>query len=180
MAENNLSKRKMFSMAPHFKNFVVRRFDEMDEFKRFTLAAIKDEKKSILDRDERITKNLSEEQKEEYYEWNSEDYFMVEDVFTQINLRSFIVILFSYIEDGLNTLCNAAYSDRARYHEKKSMESFNVKYQDMQGKGITRAKLYLEKVIGYNLHTEKKPWKEIETLRKIRNAIVHEDGYANV
>jgi len=184
MTETNSSKSKKFKdmfikMAPTIKNFVVHRFDDMEEFKRFTLAAIIDEKKSISDRFDRDTKDLSEEQKQEYFDWNSEDYFMVEDVFTQISLRSFVVILFSYIEDGMNTLCNVVYSDKARYQKKKGLEKFNVKYTDMQGKGINRAKLYLEKVIGCNLHTEKKPWSEIETLRKIRNAIVHEDGNAN-
>lgn len=184
MVENDSSNNGRFKdmfikMAPNLKNYVVHRFEDMEEFKHFTLAAILDEKKSISGRFQRDTENLSEKQKQEYFEYNSEDYFMVEDVFTQISLRSFVVILFSYIEDGMNTLCNATYSDKARYHKKKSLESFDVKYTDMQGKGITRAKLYLEKIIGCNLHTEKKPWSEIETLRKIRNAIVHEDGHAN-
>lgn len=165
--------------APSFKDFVITHLDEMEEFKRFTLAAIENEKKTISDRFTRDTQELSEEEKNEYFEWNSEDYFIVEDVFTQISLRSFIVILFSYIEDGMNTLCNAEYSDRSRYQKKNGLEEFKVKCIDMQGKGIIRAKLYLEKVIGRNLHTERKPWSEIETLRKIRNAIVHEDGNAN-
>ena len=184
MTETNSGKTKniqdMFMrLAPAFKGFVVNRLGEMEEFKRFTLAAIENEKKAISDRFDRDTKDLSEEQKEEYFEWNSEDYFMVEDVFAQISLRSFIVILFSYIEDGMNTLCNAEYSDKARYQKKNDLEEFKVKYTDMHGTGINRAKLYLEKVVGCNLHTEKKPWSEIETLNKIRNAIVHGDGNAS-
>lgn len=181
MTETHSDKLKKFRdmfrrSAPAYKNLVVNRLDEMEEFKRFTLAAIENEKKIISDRLDRYTQDLSEEQKQEYSEWMSEDYFMVEDVFTQISLRSFIVILFSYIEDGMNTLCKAEYSDKARYQKKKGLEEFKVKYTDMQGEGINRAKLYLEKVIGRNLNTEEKPWSEIQTLRKIRNAIVHEDG----
>lgn len=184
MTKNDTNKSKKFRdmflrLTPTFKNFVIRRLNDMEEFKHFTLAAIKNEKKAISDRFDKDTKKLSEEQKKEYFEWNSEDYFMVEDVFTQISLRSFIVILFSYIEDGMNILCNAEYSDRARFQKKKGLEEFKIKYTDMQGKGINRAKLYLEKVIGRNMRTDKKPWSEIETLRKIRNAIVHDDGNAN-
>lgn len=166
-------------LAPSFKDFVISRLDEMGKFKDFTLDAIENEKKAISDRFDRDTLGLTEEQKNEYFEWNAEDYFMIEDVFTQISLRSFVVILFSYIEDGMNTLCNAEYSDKSRQQRKKGEEDFAVKYTDMQGKGITRAKLYLEKVIGCNLRSETKPWSEIETLRKIRNAIVHEDGNAS-
>jgi hypothetical protein len=173
------SKRYMgLRIAPSLKRFVIHRLDEMEEFKNFTLSSIKSEKKSISARFDKDTKYLSEEQKEEYINWNSEDYFMIDDVFTQISMRSFIVILFSYIEDGMNTLCNAVYSDKARYHKKEGLEEFKVKYNDMQGKGINRAKLYMEKIMGCNLHSDMKPWSEIETLRKIRNTIVHDDGNA--
>lgn len=184
MTETNLGKNTKFKdksmrLAPSFKNYVISRLNEMEEFKNFTLSSINNEKENISDIFDRDTQNLTEDQKNEYFEWNSENYFMVEDVFTQISLRSFVVILFSYIEDGMNTLCNAVYSDKARNHYKKGLEVFVVKYTDMQGKGINRAKLYLERVIGCNLHTDKKPWCEIETLRKIRNVIVHEDGNAS-
>jgi hypothetical protein len=46
----------------------------------------------------------------------------------------------------------------------------------MKDRGINRAKLYLEKVIGLNLKTEDNAWREIRALGKIRNAIVHEEG----
>ena len=165
--------------APRFQRFVIDRLDEMEYFKDFTLSAIKNEKKAISERFDRDTKALSDEQKEEYYEWNSEDLFLIEDVFSQISLKSFIVILYSYIEDGLNTICNAEYSDRSRLQKKKGLDEFKIKYIDIRGKGIYRAKLYLENVIGRDLKSDKKPWSEIVTLGKIRNAIVHEDTYAN-
>jgi len=49
----------------------------------------------------------------------------------------------------------------------------------MHGKGINRAKLYLEKVFNVDLHTGRQPWEEIDALRKIRNAIVHDEGWAS-
>jgi len=184
MTETNSGKsqkiRDMFMrIGPNFKSFVVSRFDEMEEFKRFTLAAIENEKKAVSDRFGRETESLTEEQKEEYFDWNAEDYFMVDDVFTRITLRSFVVILFSYIEDGLNTICSAEYSDKARFHKKQGLEEFTIRYTDKIGKGIDRAKAYLEDDIGAVLHTGKKPWNEIQTLREIRNSIVHADGSAH-
>ena len=50
-------------LAPTFKSFVIHRLDEMEEFKRFTLSSIENEKKSISARFDRDTKYLSEEQK---------------------------------------------------------------------------------------------------------------------
>ena len=169
----------MVVVKPSLNKLVIYHLYDMEEFKRFTLSSIENEKKSFSERFDRDTEHLSDEEKEEYFSWISADYFMIEDVFTQISMRSFIVILFSYIEDGMNMLCNVEYSDKARYHKKEGLEEFKVKYTDMQGKGIDRAKLYMEKIIGCNLHSDKKPWSEINTLRKIRNAIVHDNGNAD-
>ncbi len=163
-------------MAPRFRKHVLHKFDGMEEFKHFTLSAIENEKESIQKRFDKDTKDLTEEEIQEYHEWNSEDYFLVEDVFRTISMYSFIVILYSYIENGLNTICNAEYSDKARYHRKEGKSPFLIRWNDMKGEGIKRSKLYLEKVIGLNLHAGEKPWSEIDTLRKIRNAIVHSDG----
>lgn len=163
-------------MAPHFRSFVLHKIEHMEQFKDFTLSAIENEKKSIQDRFARDTKDLTEEEEKEYFDWNAEDYFLVEDEFTSISMYSFIVILYSYVERGLNTICNAEYSDKARLHKKEGKHPFEIRYKDMKSDGIHRAKIYLEKVIGLNLHSDKKPWSEIETLRKIRNAIVHVGG----
>lgn len=165
--------------APSFKKLVLHRLIDMEEFKSFTLSSIENEKQSFSERVNKDTEHLSEEEKEEYFGSISQDYFMIEDVFTQISMRSFIVILFSYIEDGMNMICNVEYSAKAHYHKKEGLEEFQVKYTDMDGKGINRAKLYMEKIIGCNLHSDKKPWSEIQTLRKIRDAIVHVDGNAD-
>lgn len=165
-------------MAPRFRSHVIYKFDEMEQFRLFTLSAIESEKKFIQKRFDEDTKDLTEEEINEYFNWNAEDYFMVEDVFTEFALNSFIVILYSYIESGLNTICNAEYSDKARWQEKQGIEPLTIYYKDMKEEGIRRAKLYLEKVIGLNLHADKKPWSEIDTLRKIRNSIVHDKGRA--
>jgi len=170
---------KLFRLTPTFLNHIQSRFDDIERFKFFTLNAIKNEKKEIEDRFKKETMNLSEEQERLISEFYAEDYFMVEKDFTQISLRSFVVIFFSYIEDGLNTICGTVHRDKQRYRRKYNMGDFVVEHKDIRGKGIEKAKLYLEKICGCNLHTGEKPWSEIQTIRKIRNSIVHEDTYAN-
>ena len=69
--------------------------------------------------------------------------------------------------------------DKVLYERENGLRETIIKYSDMQGTGTTRAKIYLQKVIGCELHLDKKAWSEVETLRKIRNTIVHDDGNIN-
>jgi len=164
-------------ITPSFRRDIVNGIDHMEHFKNFTLNALKNEKKLIEQRDNKNTRNLTAEEIRNYYDWNSEPYFLIDAVFKTISLYSFIVTFYSYVENSLNTLCNAEYSDKEQLHKKEGKPPFNIRYGDMKGEGIQRARLYLEKVIGINLHVGKKPWSEINTLRKIRNVIVHNEGY---
>jgi hypothetical protein len=178
--EKNKKFDKMFiRMSPSIRSYVLRKFDEMEEFKHFTISAIEKEKESIQKRQSKATAKLTKREIEDYYEWNSEDYFLVEDVFKNISMYSFIVILYSFVECGLESICNVEYGDRARYNKERGKPPLLIKYKDIRGEGIERSKIYLEKVIGLNLHTGEKPWNEINTLRKIRNAIVHDEGTAS-
>lgn len=166
-------------MAPHFLNRVISQFDEIEKFKHFTLSAIEREKEKINKSFDEMTTGMAQEEIDRYADLYSDDYFMVSDVFSKISLNSYIIILYSYIESGLNTLCDAKFSDQAMLSEKRGKEPVKVRYIDMQGDGIRRAKLYMEKVFNVHLHTGEQPWAEIDALRRIRNAIVHDEGWAN-
>lgn len=168
-----------FRMAPLVLMRIHDTFDNMEQFKHFTLSSIKQEEKSIGERFKRETKGMTDEEIDQYSDWASEDYFMVKDVFSRISINSFIVILYSYIESGLNSLCNAMYSDRARLDKKYGKEALRIRYTDMQGEGVKRAKLYLEKVFSVDLHAGEQPWAEIDALRRIRNVIVHDEEWVN-
>ncbi|MBC8460284.1 MAG: hypothetical protein H8D67_20050 [Deltaproteobacteria bacterium] len=172
-------KMKTVRFAPYILGSVLSDLDYMDDFKRFTLDAIEKEKEKIEDRFERDTKNMSEEEKERYSEWAAEDYAVVRDLFSMISLNSFIIILYSNIESGLNRLCNVMFSDQSRLDEVQGKDPVKIRYVDMDGKGINRAKLYLEKVFNVNLHAGDQQWAEIDALKKIRNIIVHDDGWAS-
>ena len=143
--------------------------DNMDDFKLFLASAIKKEKDSIIKRYAKDTRGMTEEQKAEYFDIYGEDYAKVEDSFESISWNSFVVILFSIIEMGMNELCQAAKHDK----------NLNLDYKDVANRGIVRAKIYLEKVANVNLNTSGTSWQEISCLIKIRNAIVHNDGWVN-
>ena len=91
------------------------------------------------------TSGMSEEAAADYFAHNADDFFLIHDVFQQTSLRSFLVILYSYVESGMNMLCNAEYADRRRAMRAQGLSVFKVTFKDMQGDGIMRSKLYLEK-----------------------------------
>jgi len=165
--------------TPGAHSYVLRRFEEMEEFKFFSLSAIAKEKRSFSRRMDNAIAGMSEEVTADYFAHNADDFFLIHDVFQQTSLRSFLVILYSYVESGMNLLCNAEYADRRWAMKAQGLSEFNVTVKDMQGDGIMRSKLYLEKIIGRHLHCDCEPWSEINTLRKIRNGIVHASATAS-
>ena len=158
---------------------IYSRFEEIEQFKDFTLEAIKREQGKLEEHFRERAKNMSEAEASIEAEFMAEDYSLVTDVFTKISLESFVIVLYSYIENGLNMYCKAARSYRNKQQQFEEKEPFELRYTHMKGKSIDRAKLYLKKVIGIDLKTGERPWGEITALRKIRNVIVHDRGWAN-
>jgi len=172
--------RKIFiPMAHSILMYIIGKFDDMERFKYFTISAIENEKKDVQERFAKDTDGKSEEEIERYMEWVGEDYYMVEDIFSKISLNSFVIILYSYIEGGLNSFSDVLYSDQRQKCKVHGGNPIQIRYTDMKGKGIERAKVYLEKVFRVDLQAGKQPWQEIKALQKFRNVIVHEEGWAS-
>jgi hypothetical protein len=153
------------------RNLIISDFNDLERFMSFTLSAIESEIKS----EKESTDKLAET--EEYVD--GAEYVIIKAVLERHSLNSFVVILFSFIEDMLNKLCDPAPFDDDGWLKVRGIKPLTLKYTDMKGEGVKRAKLYLEKVIGLNLHVDKQLWSEIDTLRKIRNSIVHNRGETN-
>lgn len=176
-------KRPGFRAVSIVRRIISSDLENMEHFKMFLVSAIREEEKSIEQRFERATKDMRQEEIEHYGDWYLDDYYMVKNVFSRISLQSYVMILYSYIEAGMNRLCNSMRQDKAREQKERKEKELELRYDDLQGKGIKRAKLYLEKVIGLDLDVgekgkNKKYWNELLALNKIRNAIVHDDGWA--
>lgn len=161
-------------VAPMVHHWILNKFYDLEDFKNFLISAIKREGKLLSERVDRTSKEMTEEEMERSSDMFADDLHQIENIFSRLSLNAFVIILYSFIEDGLNDLCDAERQDK----------KIKLRYTDMKGKGIRRAKSYLEKVIDLNLYIgenakNKRYWDEIIALNKLRNAIVHNDGWAD-
>lgn len=167
--------RKEINVTRMMHSFIMDRFDEIEDFNEFMKSAIKREQDLTARRLEEKASRLDEEEREQYYDFFSEDYQKIGDVFGKLALDSFVVMLYARVEAGMAILCDALRQDR----KKQKSENINLRYSDLKAKGyLDQAKLYMEKVLGVNLELgNNAQWPEILGLQTLRNAIVHNEGW---
>jgi hypothetical protein len=85
--------------------------------------------------------------------------------YPNLQRRSMLIVLFSFFERQLDQLCQLF----AKEHQ------LSITHVDLKGKGIDRARLYLQKVIGLPL-TASVIWQEIKRIQRVRNVVVHNDA----
>lgn len=155
---------------------IMHGFDNMLDYNEFMKSAIEREQKLTSGRLEEGAKGLDTKEREEYFEFFSEDYLKIEDIFGKLALNYFVVMLYAHIEAGMGNLC-----DTLRYDRQKKGEKIDLRYSDLRGCGyLDQAKLYMEKVLGVDLDLGRNAqWPEIVGLRTLRNAIVHNEGLLN-
>lgn len=85
--------------------------------------------------------------------------------YPNLQRRSILLILFSFLEHQLDQLCELFATD----------QKLNIIHTDLKGKGIDRTRLYLQKVIRLRLGNSA-VWQEIKRIQKIRNVVVHNDA----
>ena len=90
-------------------------------------------------------------------------------IYRDLLFESFIILLYGYLEKQLEDLCN-------RFTRKYKKV---LRLSDITGKGIERARIFMEKVCGWSL-PEEVLWESISHLREIRNAIVHNGGIVKI
>jgi hypothetical protein len=176
-------------MTPHILGSIIANFEDMERFRSFMLSAIENEKRSFQEFHEKEMEGMSEQELEVYGEMIAEDFFLLNDYFSEVSLYSFIMILYSYVESGLNSICRTKYSDIFRQHNKDELNAADEgreqsklelkQLKEMNGSGIDRARDYLKKELGVDLGSVASEWTEMRALAKIRNSIVHLSGYAN-
>lgn len=188
-ASLKLRRHMHIEMVHRVQKSIVDRFEDMERFIDFMVSAIEFEKESIKDNHKRAIEGTPEEQQESYSEIYAEDFFLVEDFFTEVSLYSFITIIYSYLESGLDSLCRVKYFDVAGQNKIDNIEAkeqgkeekpfTDIRHTDMKGKGIERASRYLKKVFRVDFGPVVSEWAELKALAKLRNSIVHNDGYGN-
>ena len=90
------------------------------------------------------------------------------DLFANILRKSLFVSLYGFFESQLTAACRA---------RKQARDDIQLSLSDITGRGITRAKVYLVKVLRVNFPFGTNPeWQEIQEYRILRNCIVHNEG----
>lgn len=124
---------------------------ELDDFKKRVDAAAK----KITDPQER----------NEYYEFYSDDYWRLDETFVRMVRNSFFVMAFSFMEDRLGDICDNL--------QKEHKMQFS--WRDLRHDVLERANLYIKSLMGEAPNTIS-VWKNIKNYQKLRNCIVHNNG----
>lgn len=109
---------------------------------------------------------LPAEDRDEFYEFHSDQHWQLSTSFPETLRSSLFKTAYALLEDTLNDVCRWVQSRR----------SYAVSVLDMNGKGIKRAKLYLEKDAQVSFPARSQLWNQMVTLGKIRNIFAHAGG----
>ena len=90
-----------------------------------------------------------------------------EGIFPIILWKSLYLSLYFLLENSLDQICKNL----------RKSNSYNLSIKDISGNGIFRSILYLKKVCNVIEPFQTETWTEITDFNKIRNVLVHSDGY---
>ena len=124
------------------------------------------DKESLFTKQNQLLSGLPNEEREIFESGLSDDYYTIEEVYIGQYRKSTLVSIYSFLEYAMNDLCKLC----------QKFYAITLNYEHLKGAGITRAKLYLEKVIKVNFETLNPEWDELQNMNKVRNRIVHADG----
>jgi hypothetical protein len=86
--------------------------------------------------------------------------------FPNLQRRSTLIILFSFLEHQLNQLCKLF----------ANAQQLKIVHTDLKGTGIDRSRDYLKKVICLPINDNSSLWQEIKKIQEIRNVVAHNDA----
>jgi len=110
-------------------------------------------------------KKLPPQQRQEFYEFYSDEYWRHEEKFPRILRNSFLVSALSLLEYEINVVCRRLKKD----------QRVEVSLSDLKGDTLEQAKLFF-KFAGLNLRYDSPTWQEINNYYLVRNCIVHNGG----
>ena len=114
-------------------------------------------------------KKLSNEARDDFYEWHSDEYLeLSEELPNRLRGSLFVTVMF-ILEHRLNEFCVMC----------QKASGSRLVLNDMADKGIYRARKYLNKVFEINFPDSPAFWEKIDIFQIIRNAIAHNDGNVN-
>ena len=151
----------------HLRSLIDNDIHELKDLSFLVENFLEKEYKSILARaDEEITDELPEDEKYFLIGCYSVDIQKIEKVFPRIQRYSLFVTAMSMIEGSIITLCRGA---KQIFNIE---EEFNTKKPNVINRGIK----YLEDHLGINTVRYKGYVDFVDSLRKVRNCIIHSEG----
>lgn len=96
--------------------------------------------------------------------WSLEAVFL--DYFPNLQRKAHVISLFSFFESSLKELC-------LRYQTEIQAK---VTFTDLAGRGVSKYRAYLDKVVGLEFDKVNQRWDQITNIKKVRNKIVHNEG----
>lgn len=125
------------------------------------------EQKRILDWMDRKTAGLSQDEKDQFYAWYSEDHWKVRDSFPRILRNSLFTAVYSELEDMLKLICHTLAREKGCI----------VSVYEWRGGVLDKIESCLKKDLGIRWSPTPSLWNKIVKIRSIRNTIVHKGGW---
>lgn len=146
----------------------------LEGFRKYTEeldAKFQSDKRAIVESHDLSPDNFGQDEDEynDIIEFISDDIHEIENTFIDTFRKSTLVSLYSFLERQMHQLC-------------KRVEKTNglpIAVTDLKGEGVVRSKRYLEKMVSVDLSSGDMNtlWSAISDFNKLRNQIVHEEGY---
>ena len=164
-------KQQKHQLVPEFTRIGIDfDFENLKAHWKFANDNLKSEEQRFEEYTKKAIEGLSEEQKEEFYEFSKNEFFHINDLFPSLQWMSTFLLAYGVFENRLNKICLLA--------NRTSCSTSSL--HDIKGKGIERAKDYLSKVCRAKAPYNTPEWQKIKTLSKIRNVLVHASGDLNL
>jgi len=124
-------------------------------------------KQNLTDFKERVdseASKMSENEKQEYFEYLGDEYWQLSEVFPQVSRRALFAICYSTVEFGLNRLCRAVYADSLCVSPVPKRTNLN------------NSKKYLMDKVKLSQEALQDYWDRLDSYRFIRNRVIHHDA----
>lgn len=109
---------------------------------------------------------LSKEEKEELYDFFSEQHLELSETYPSILRESLFISSYSVIESLAFKVCGHV----------KELKGFELNVKDLRGDGLQQCYIYLTRAASLNSLKDNKHYGQLQFLNTIRNALVHNQG----
>ena len=149
-----------------FRELVHLDLELWDDYVRTLEQALDQRRKDFHERVEREAHQLPAHEREELFDYYSDDHARLAEYFPNTMRASTFVACYDAFVVHLGQLC----------HLKARGVGCLLRVNDIRGQGVERAKLYLKKVLQVPFPDDTREWTIIKNYGRVRNCLVHGDG----